>query len=137
MTIHTGKERRRSGSCKRAKAHSCWLASLWLPTERCRRLVKDSNHLEKRCGPRPSNFSFPLFYNSTCSEHVFCIEYTLRRYSTYDLLTEATDTRLLLAIKEAEGVDFQGRALQKHALGPLAVRFHTVKHCLVFLSDTS
>lgn len=52
-------------------------------------------------------------------------EYSLRRYETYELLDRVTDARLKAATKAVEGVDFQSRKLQKHALGPLATRFHT------------
>jgi stress response protein SCP2 len=52
-------------------------------------------------------------------------EYSLRRYETYELLDRVTDARLKAATKAVDGVDFQSRKLQKHALGPLATRFHT------------
>lgn len=58
---------------------------------------------------------------------LFDTDYALKRYATYDLLSELTDFHLLRAVKVIAGVDPQSRAIQKHPLGPLGVRFHSVR----------
>eukprot|EP01147_Barroeca_monosierra_P004535 gene4535-6749_t len=53
-------------------------------------------------------------------------EYALERFEAFDLMAVATKQRLRRALQMVAQVDFLARPVQKHPLGPIATRFHTL-----------